>query len=83
MQEKADANSIEPNANMVGESSSKPNNYHKNNKKGGGYGHNSSNNKKKNYTQQKNYNFKKVYHFWVCGKPGHKAKDCRDKKEQG
>ncbi|PWA68951.1 hypothetical protein CTI12_AA303020 [Artemisia annua] len=29
MQEKADANSIEPNANMVGESSSKSKNHHK------------------------------------------------------
>ncbi|GJX76585.1 pol polyprotein, partial [Tanacetum coccineum] len=36
---------------------------------------------KKDYTQQKNNNFKKVYHCWVCGKPGHKAKDCRHKKE--
>ncbi|GKB35787.1 DNA polymerase zeta catalytic subunit-like protein [Tanacetum coccineum] len=35
------------------------------------------------YTQQKNINFKKVYHCWVCGKPGHKAKDCRHKKVHG
>ena len=83
MQEKADANSIEPNANMVGESSSKSKNYHKNNKKGGGSGQNSSKDKKKDYTQQKSNNFKKVYHCWVCGKPGHKAKDCRHKKEHG
>lgn len=83
MQEKADANSIEPNANMVVESSSKSKNYHKNNKKGGGSGQNSSKDKKKDYTQQKSNNFKKVYHCWVCGKPGHKAKDCRHKKEQG
>ncbi|GJS12282.1 hypothetical protein Tco_0369078 [Tanacetum coccineum] len=41
MNEKADANSIEPNANM------------------------------------------KVYHCWVCGKPGHKAKDYHHKKEHG
>nr|GEW23325.1 putative plastid-lipid-associated protein 13, chloroplastic [Tanacetum cinerariifolium] len=54
MNEKADANSIEPNANMDG---------------------------KKDFTQQKNNNFKKVYHYWVCGKPGHKAKDYRHKKE--
>ena len=83
MQEKADANLIEPNANMVGESSSKPTNYHKNNKKGSGSGQNSSKDKKKNYTQQKSNNFKKVYHCWVCGKPVHKAKDCRHKKEHG
>ncbi|GKF34656.1 pol polyprotein, partial [Tanacetum coccineum] len=38
---------------------------------------------KKDYTQQKNNNFKKVYHCWVCGKPGHKAKDCRHNKEHG
>nr|GEY09863.1 Pol polyprotein [Tanacetum cinerariifolium] len=35
---------------------------------------------KKDYTQQKNYNFKKVYHCWVCGKPGYKYKDCRHEK---
>ncbi|PWA89155.1 hypothetical protein CTI12_AA114880 [Artemisia annua] len=66
---------------MVGESSSKQKNYHKYNKKGGGSEQNSSKDKKKNYTQQKNYNFKKVYHCWVCWKSGHKAKDCRHKKE--
>nr|GEW73876.1 DNA polymerase zeta catalytic subunit-like [Tanacetum cinerariifolium] len=38
---------------------------------------------KKDYTQQMNNNFKKVYHCWVCGKLGHKAKDCRHKKEHG
>ncbi|GKA43539.1 pol polyprotein [Tanacetum coccineum] len=47
MIEKADANSIEPNANLDG---------------------------KKDYTQQKNNNFKKVYHCWVCGKPGIKLR---------
>ncbi|PWA74383.1 hypothetical protein CTI12_AA254300 [Artemisia annua] len=44
---------------------------------------NSSKDKKKDYTQQKSNNFKKVYHCWVCGKPGHNAKDCRHKKEHG
>ncbi|GJT76509.1 DNA polymerase zeta catalytic subunit-like protein [Tanacetum coccineum] len=58
MNEKADANSIEPNVNMVGGSSSESKSNHKN--KG-----------------------KNVYHCWVCGKPGHKAKDCRHKKEHG
>ncbi|GJT43798.1 hypothetical protein Tco_0952513 [Tanacetum coccineum] len=56
MNEKADANSIEPNPNMDG---------------------------KKDYTQQKNNNFKKVYHYYVCGKLGHKVKNCRHKKEYG
>nr|GEV86707.1 retrotransposon protein, putative, Ty1-copia subclass [Tanacetum cinerariifolium] len=36
---------------------------------------------KKDYTQQKNNNFKKVYNCWVCGKPWLKAEDCRHKKE--
>ena len=81
--EKADANSIEPNANMIAESSSKSKSNHKNKgKNGGGSGQKYSKDGKKNYTQQKN-NFKKVYHCWVCGKPGHKAKDCRHKKEYG
>ncbi|GJU59339.1 pol polyprotein [Tanacetum coccineum] len=84
MNEKADANSIEPNTNMVGESSSKSKSNHKNKgKNGGGSGQKSSKDGKKDYTQQKNNNFKKVYHCWVCGKPRHKAKDCRHKKEYG
>ncbi|GKB22849.1 DNA polymerase zeta catalytic subunit-like protein, partial [Tanacetum coccineum] len=84
MIEKADANSIEPNANLVGESSSKSKSNHKNKgKNGGGSGHKYSKDGKKDYTQQKNNNFKKVYHCWVCEKPGHKAKDCRHKKEYG
>ncbi|GKA75308.1 retrovirus-related pol polyprotein from transposon TNT 1-94 [Tanacetum coccineum] len=84
MIEKADANSIEPNANLVGESSSKSKSNHKNKgKNGGGSGQKYSKDGKKDYTQQKNNNFKKVYHCWVCGKPGHKAKDCRHKKEHG
>ncbi|GJW52759.1 DNA polymerase zeta catalytic subunit-like protein [Tanacetum coccineum] len=82
--EKADANSIEPNANMVGESSSKSKSNHKNKgKNGGGSGQKHSKDGKKDCTQQNKYNFKKVYHCWVCGKPGHKAKDCRHKKEYG
>ncbi|GJW27081.1 DNA polymerase zeta catalytic subunit-like protein [Tanacetum coccineum] len=81
MNEKADANSIEPNANMDGESSSKPKSNHKNKGKNGGSGHKYSKDGKKDYTQQKNNNFKKVYQCWVCGKPRHKAKDCRHKKE--
>ncbi|GKD75709.1 BTB/POZ domain-containing protein NPY2, partial [Tanacetum coccineum] len=82
--EKADANSIEPNANMIAESSSKSKSKHKNKgKNGGGSGQKYSEDGKKDYTQQKNNNFKKVYHCWVCGKPGHKAKDCRHKKEHG
>ncbi|GJW16199.1 hypothetical protein Tco_0020332 [Tanacetum coccineum] len=40
-------------------------------------------NGKKNYTHQKTNNFKKVYHCWVCGKPRHKAKDWRHKREHG
>ncbi|GJR77919.1 retrovirus-related pol polyprotein from transposon TNT 1-94 [Tanacetum coccineum] len=83
MNEKADANSIEPNENMVGESSSKSKSNHKNKGKNGGSGQKHSKDGKKDYTQQKNNNFKKVYHCWVCGKPGHKAKDCRHKKEYG
>ncbi|GJV71980.1 BTB/POZ domain-containing protein NPY2 [Tanacetum coccineum] len=84
MNEKADAISIEPNANMVGESSSKStfNNKSKG-KNGGGSGHKYSRDGKKDYTQQKNNSFKKIYHCWVCGKPGHKAKDCRHKKKYG
>ncbi|GKF01472.1 pol polyprotein, partial [Tanacetum coccineum] len=38
---------------------------------------------KKDYTQQNNNNFKKVYHCWVCRKPGHKAKDCHHKNAHG
>ncbi|GJT09220.1 DNA polymerase zeta catalytic subunit-like protein [Tanacetum coccineum] len=84
MIEKADANSIEPNENLVGESSSKSKSNHKNKgKNGGGSGQKYSKDGKKDYTQQKNNNFKKVYHCWVCGKPGHKAKDYRHKKEDG
>nr|GEX43882.1 BTB/POZ domain-containing protein NPY2 [Tanacetum cinerariifolium] len=83
MNEKADPNSIEPNANMEGESSSKSKSNHKNKGKNGGSRHKYSNDGKKDYTQQKNNNFKKVYHCWVCGKPQHKAKDCRHKKEYG
>ncbi|GJW80273.1 retrovirus-related pol polyprotein from transposon TNT 1-94 [Tanacetum coccineum] len=84
MIEKADANSIEPNANLVGESSSKSKSNHKNKgKNGGGFGQKYSKDGKKDYTQQKNNNFKKVYHCWVCGKPGHQVKDCRHKKEYG
>ncbi|GKB58285.1 BTB/POZ domain-containing protein NPY2 [Tanacetum coccineum] len=80
----AGANSIEPNANLVGESSSKSKSNHKNkSKNGGGSGQKYSKDEKKDYTQQKNNNFKKVYHCWICGKPGHKAKDCRHKKEHG
>ncbi|GKB67706.1 hypothetical protein Tco_0929118 [Tanacetum coccineum] len=67
MNEKADANSIEPNANIVGESSFKSKSKHKNKcKKGGGSGKKSSKDEKKDYTKQKNNNFKKVYHCWVC-----------------
>ncbi|GJS03193.1 hypothetical protein Tco_0319701 [Tanacetum coccineum] len=73
MIKKADANSIEPNAN-VGESSSKSKSNHKNKgKNNGGSGQKYSKDEKKDYTQQKNNNFKKVYHCWVW----HKAKDCR------
>ncbi|GJU08356.1 hypothetical protein Tco_1124786 [Tanacetum coccineum] len=82
--EKADANSIEPNANMVGESSSKSKSNHKNKgKNGSGSRQKQSKDEKKDYTKKKSYNFKKVYHCWVCGKPGHKAKDCLHKKEHG
>ncbi|GKB09857.1 DNA polymerase zeta catalytic subunit-like protein [Tanacetum coccineum] len=80
MNEKADANSIEPNVNMVGESSYKSKSNHKNKGKNGGSGQKHNKDGKKDYTQQKNNNFKKVYHCWVCGKPGHKAKDCRIRK---
>ncbi|GJW64228.1 pol polyprotein [Tanacetum coccineum] len=84
MNEKADANSIEPNANMVGESSSKSKSNHKNKGKiSGGYGQKHYKDGKKDYTQQNKYNFKKVYNCWVCWKPGHKAKDCHHKKEHG
>ncbi|GJT59703.1 DNA polymerase zeta catalytic subunit-like protein [Tanacetum coccineum] len=84
MIEKADANSIEPNPNLIGESSSKSKSNHKNKgKNGNGSGQKYSKDGKKDFTQQKNNNFKKVYHCWVCGKPGHKAKDCRHKKEHG
>nr|GEV41022.1 zinc knuckle CX2CX4HX4C [Tanacetum cinerariifolium] len=80
----ADANSIEPNANMVGESSSKSKSNHKiKGKNYGGSGQNHSKDGKKDYTQQNKYNFKRVYHCWVCRKPRNKAKDCRHKKEHG
>ncbi|GJZ00765.1 hypothetical protein Tco_0518194 [Tanacetum coccineum] len=83
MNEKADAYLIETNVNMVGESSSKSKSNHINKgKKGGGSGQKSTKDGKKYYTQQKN-NFKKVYHCWVCGKPRHKDKYCRHKKEYG
>ncbi|GJU81410.1 hypothetical protein Tco_1283775 [Tanacetum coccineum] len=63
MNEKADAKSIEPNVNMVGESSSKSKSNHKNNgKNDGGSRQDYSKDGKKDYTQQKNNNFKKVYH---------------------
>nr|GEU29306.1 BTB/POZ domain-containing protein NPY2 [Tanacetum cinerariifolium] len=82
MNEKADANSIEPNANMVRESSSKEKSNHKNKGKNGGSGQKHSMDGKNDYTQQKKYyNFKKVYHCWVCRKPMHKAKDFCHKKE--
>nr|GEW30086.1 BTB/POZ domain-containing protein NPY2 [Tanacetum cinerariifolium]GEX96555.1 BTB/POZ domain-containing protein NPY2 [Tanacetum cinerariifolium] len=82
MNEKANSNSIESNANIVRESSSKFKSNHKNKgKNGGGSGHNYSKDEMKDYTQQKNNNFKKVYHCWVCGKHGHKAKDFRHTKE--
>ncbi|GKC47189.1 pol polyprotein [Tanacetum coccineum] len=68
---------------MDGESSSKSKSNHKNKGKNGGSGHKYYKDGKKDYTQQKNNNFKKVYQCWVCGKPGHKAKDCRHKKEYG
>ncbi|GKD64724.1 DNA polymerase zeta catalytic subunit-like protein [Tanacetum coccineum] len=75
---------MEPNANMVRESSSKSKFNHKNKgKNGGGSRQNHSKDGKKDYTQQNKYNFKKVYHCWVCGKPGNKAKDCRHEKEYG
>nr|GEU77298.1 retrotransposon-related protein [Tanacetum cinerariifolium] len=83
MNENADANSIERNANMVGENFSKFMSNHKNKGKNGGSRHSYSKDGKKDYTQQKNNNFKKVYHCWVYGKPGHKAKDYRHKKEYG
>ncbi|GJW27413.1 DNA polymerase zeta catalytic subunit-like protein [Tanacetum coccineum] len=74
MIEKADANLIEPNANLVGESSFKSKSNHKNKgKNSDGSGQKYSKDGKKDYTQQKNNNFKKVYHCWVCGKPGHKG----------
>nr|GEW64263.1 reverse transcriptase domain-containing protein [Tanacetum cinerariifolium] len=84
MIEKADANLIEPNANLVKESSSKSKSNHKHKgKNGGGSGQKYSKDRKKDYTEEKNNNFKKVYHCQICGKPGHKAKDCRHKKEHG
>ncbi|GJZ65064.1 pol polyprotein [Tanacetum coccineum] len=52
-------------------------------KNGGGSGQKHSKDGKKDYTKQNKYNFMKVYHCWVCGKPGHKAKDCLHKKEHG
>nr|GEU49243.1 DNA-directed RNA polymerase subunit beta' [Tanacetum cinerariifolium] len=55
----------------------------KNKGKNGGSGQKYSKDGKKDYTKQKNNNFKKVYHCWVCGKPCHKAKDCCHKKEYG
>nr|GEY49598.1 retrotransposon protein, putative, Ty1-copia subclass [Tanacetum cinerariifolium] len=84
MDEKADANSIEPNANMVGESSSKSkSNYKNKGKNGSDFGQNHSKDGKNDYTQQNKYNFKNVYNCWVSGKPRHKAKNCRHKKEHG
>ncbi|GJZ55514.1 pol polyprotein [Tanacetum coccineum] len=82
--EKADANLIEPNANMIAESSSKSKSNHKNKgKNGGGSRQKYLKDGKKDYIQQKNNNFKKACHCWVCGKPGHKAKDFHHKKEHG
>ncbi|GJS58161.1 hypothetical protein Tco_0652945 [Tanacetum coccineum] len=63
MIEKADANSIEPNVNLVGESSSKSKSNHKNKgKNSGGSGQKYSKDGKKDYTEQKKNNFKKLYH---------------------
>nr|GEU65218.1 Pol polyprotein [Tanacetum cinerariifolium] len=53
MNEKADANSIEPNANMVGEISSKSKSNHKSKGKNGGSRHKYSKDRKKDYTQQR------------------------------
>lgn len=87
MNEKADNSAIEPNANLVGETSykNKFNNHKRNNNFKGKQtgGQNSFKDGKNNYTQQRNKHFKKVYQCWVCGKPGHKAKDCRHKKDHG
>nr|GEV68002.1 BTB/POZ domain-containing protein NPY2 [Tanacetum cinerariifolium] len=80
--EKANTKSIEPNANMAGEKSLKSKSNHKNKgKNDDGSGHKYSKDEKKDYTQQKNNNFKKVYLCLVCGKPRHKAKDFLQKKE--
>nr|GEU42089.1 hypothetical protein [Tanacetum cinerariifolium] len=68
---------------MVGESSSKSKMNYKNKGKNGGSGQKHNKDGKKDYTQQKNNNFKKVYHCWVCGKPRHKPKDFFHKKEYG
>ncbi|GKE16581.1 hypothetical protein Tco_1424158 [Tanacetum coccineum] len=61
------------------QNSSKSKSNHKNKGKNSG----DSKDGKKDYTQQKNNNFKKVYHYYVCGKLGHKVKNCRHKKEYG
>nr|GFA18207.1 hypothetical protein [Tanacetum cinerariifolium] len=67
----------------IEESSSKSKSNHKNKGKNGGSGQKYSKDGKKDYTHQKNNNFKKVYHCWVCAKTWYKAKDCRHKKEYG
>ncbi|KAJ9556888.1 LOW QUALITY PROTEIN: hypothetical protein OSB04_011502 [Centaurea solstitialis] len=72
--ERTDAPSLEPNANMVEEAlqgkrkqsmTKRP--FH-------------SGKRSDVKSQEK---FKKVMHCWVCGKPGHRAKDCRHKRDQG
>ena len=77
----ADANSLEPSANYVGEASTSKNKNNNNKKwKNGGSKNSPKDGKSGGPKQDK---FKKKFYCFVCGKPGHKAKDCRHRKGQG
>ena len=80
LNEKADANSLEPSANFVGEASTSRTKH--NNKKGKQGSKNSSKDGKNHGPNKKNFK-KNSGPCYVCGKIGHKAKDCRFRRGQG